>query len=119
MKVAVDSGGNESVVRPKRAVGYLPERVSHMEINPNRNVSPVTPIVSASRAKATGASAAIGGASFEQSTWLSSALAAVSDTRSQVVARAERLVASAAYPPPEVINRIANLLAANLITQDN
>jgi hypothetical protein len=104
----------------KRADGYLPERVSHMEINPNRNVSPVTPIVSASRAKATGAaSAAIGGASFEQSTWLSSELAAVSDTRSQVVARAERLVASAAYPPPEVINRIANLLAANLIAQDN
>lgn len=91
-----------------------------MEINPNRSVNPVNPIVSASRAKATGASVPVDGdASFEQSNWLSSALAAVSDTRADVVARAERLVASAAYPPPEVINRIAHLLAANLITQEN
>ena len=102
----------------KKAVGYLPERVSHMEINPNRSVNPVNSIVSASRGGATGASA-VKDASFEQSNWLSSALAAVSDTRAEVMARAERLVASAAYPPPEVINRIANLLAANLITQDN
>lgn len=91
-----------------------------MEINPNRNVTPLDPLAPSARAKASGASApVIGDASFEQSNWLSSALAAVSDTRADIVVRAERLVAAAAYPPPEVINRIANLLAANLITQDN
>src|SRR5687767_4865942 len=92
---------------------YLPERASRMEINPNRNVTPLDPLAPSATARATGASAPVrSDASFEQSNWLSSALAAVSDTRSDVVGRAERLVASAAYPPPEVINRIANLLAA-------
>lgn len=104
----------------RKELSYLPERASRMEINPNRNVTPVDLVASTARAKAAGVSApVVGDASFEQSSWLSSALAAVSDTRSDIVARAERLVASATYPPPEVINRIANLLAANLITQDN
>ena len=104
----------------RKGLSYLPERASRMEINPNRNVTPVDLVASPARAKAAGASApVVGDASFEQSSWLSSALAAVSETRPDVVVRAERLVASATYPPPEVINRIANLLAANLISQDN
>jgi hypothetical protein len=46
-------------------------------------------------------------------------LAATPDSRADVVIRAENLVASSSYPPTEVIKRIANLLAANLLTQDN
>ena len=90
-----------------------------MEINPNRGVNPVNPVAGVAKAKATGVSAPVDGdASFAQSAWLSSALSATPDTRAAVVIRAENLVASSSYPPAEVIKRIANLLAANLITQD-
>jgi hypothetical protein len=89
-----------------------------MEINPIRSANVVGPIAGVSKAKATGASAPVDGdASFEQSNWLSSALSAAPDTREAVVIRAENLVASASYPPAEVIKRIANLLAANLIAK--
>jgi hypothetical protein len=96
----------------------LPERVRVMEINPNRNVDPVTPAASLAKAKAAGASAP-SDVSFEQSDWLSSALAAAPDAREEVVIRAENLVASSSYPPTELIKSIANLLAANLLTQEN
>ena len=89
-----------------------------MEINTIRSANVVGPVAGVSKTKATGASAPVDGdALFEQSNWLSSALSAAPDTREAVVIRAENLVASASYPPPEVIKRIANLLAANLIAQ--
>jgi hypothetical protein len=53
--------------------------------------------------------------SFESSANLSSALSSAPDSRADVIARAEKLVADPSYPPPETIRRIANLLAANLI----
>ena len=89
-----------------------------MEINPIKSANVVGPVAGVAKTKATGASAPVDGdASFEQSSWLSSSLAAVPDTREEVVIRAENLVASASYPPPEIIKRIANLLAANLIAK--
>jgi len=89
-----------------------------MEINPNRNVDPVTPAAAPSKAKAVGGPTE-SDASFEQSASLASALAATPDSREEVVIRAENLVASSSYPPSEVIKSIANLLAANLLTQES
>ncbi len=39
------------------------------------------------------------------------------DSRAQAVARARSLVAGAQYPPPEVINKISELLAGKLTRQ--
>jgi hypothetical protein len=89
-----------------------------MEINPNRSVNPVTPAGEPAKAKAVN-SAPTSGASFEQSAHLRAALDATPDARAEVVIRAENLIASSSYPPSEVIKRIANLLAANLLTQES
>ena len=89
-----------------------------MEINPNRSVNPVTPAGAPAKAQAV-TPAPVEAASFEQSTYLRTALDAAPDTRAEVIIRAENLVASSSYPPAEVIKRIANLLAANLLTQEN
>ena len=91
-----------------------------MEINPNRSVNPVNPVVAPAKAQAaSGPAPTNGDASFEQSSELRATLDAAPDTRAEVVIRAENLVASSSYPPTEVIKRIANLLAANLLTQDS
>jgi hypothetical protein len=91
-----------------------------MEINPNRSVNPVNPVVGPAKAQAPVAPTATDGdASFEQSSELRAALDATPDARAEVVIRAENLVASSSYPPTEIIKRIANLLAANLLTQEN
>jgi hypothetical protein len=89
-----------------------------MEINPNRNVDPALAAggVSKSRIQARGDS---NETSFENSASLNAALEATPDSRADVVSRAEDLVSSSEYPPREVINRIANLLAANLIVEQN
>lgn len=86
-----------------------------MEINPNRNVESALPVGTTpkTRIQAAGAS----DISFAGSDSLNAALASLPDVRSEVVSRAEDLVESASYPPREVINRIANLLAANLIAE--
>ena len=89
-----------------------------MEINPNRSVNPVTPAAEPAKAKAVTPAPVEGDASFEQSAYLRTALTAAPDTRAEVVIRAENLVASSSYPPTEVIKRIANLLAANLLSQE-
>lgn len=88
-----------------------------MEINPNRNVDPALPAGAPfkSRVQASAANEL----SFEDSANLNAALKATPDSRSALVSRAEDLVSQSSYPPPEVINRIANLLAANLIVEDN
>lgn len=86
-----------------------------MEINPNRNVNPVPPSVPSAKTKGT---SGVGESetSFQQSEGLTSALSSVPDSRAELVARAEKLIASPSYPPPEMIKRIANLLAATLIS---
>lgn len=89
-----------------------------MEINPNRNVNPVTPPVGSAKAKGVGPVEYESETSFERSASLSSALAATPDSRADVIARAEKLISTPGYPPPEIIKRIANLLAATLISGD-
>jgi hypothetical protein len=89
-----------------------------MEINPNRSVNPVTPAAEPAKAKAATSAPVESEASFEQSAYLRGALKAAPDSRAEVVIRAENLVASSSYPPTEVIKRIANLLAANLLAQE-
>ena len=86
-----------------------------MEINPNRNVDPALPAGAPFKTRAQ--AAASNDTSFESSDSLNAALKAVPNSRADVVSRAEDLVSESAYPPPEVINRIANLLAANLIIE--
>ena len=87
-----------------------------MEINPNRNVDPALPVGAPFKSRVPGrVSSEI---SFEQTASLNAALKATPDSRADVVSRAEDLVSSSSYPPPETINRIANLLAANLIIEE-
>jgi len=86
-----------------------------MEINPNRNVDPALPAGIPIKARAQAAAA--NDTSFEGSESLNAALKGMPDSRADVVSRAEDLVASSAYPPPVMIARIANLLAANLILE--
>jgi hypothetical protein len=88
-----------------------------MEINPNRPLDPSIPVGPSAKAKQSAAADNDGDASFEQSAVLNSALQAAPDSRAEVVSRAEDLVSSSAYPPREMIQRIANLLAANLIEE--
>jgi hypothetical protein len=87
-----------------------------MEINPNRQTGPAIPVGAPFKAKPAEA-ADEADASFAQSAGLDSALKATPDSRADLVSRAEDLVSSSAYPPREVIQRIANLLAANLIEE--
>jgi hypothetical protein len=85
-----------------------------MEINPNRSVDSVAPAAGPVKAKGA-ASVEESDTSFEQSAGLTAALSSTPDSRADVVARAEKLIASPSYPSPEVIQRIANLLAGSLI----
>jgi hypothetical protein len=88
-----------------------------MEINPNRNVDPALPAGAPSKTRVQAAGSS--DISFEGSDSLNAALKSFPNSRADVVSRAEDLVSQSAYPPPEVINRIANLLAANLIIEAN
>lgn len=87
-----------------------------MEINPNRFVEAAFPILGTSKSKGTGPAGPA--ASFDGADELNASLAAVPDVRAEAITRAQNLVAQASYPPPEVIKRIANLLAANLASGD-
>jgi hypothetical protein len=97
----------------QRPNGHLPESIV-MEINPNRNVDPLLPAAASSKARPAAARFDV---AFEESAGLNAALAAMPDTRSDVVARAKQLVSQASYPPSDMIQRIANLLAASVFAQ--
>lgn len=89
-----------------------------MEINSNRSLDPAaTPAAGPVKAKGAAQAGSLynDDTSFESSANLASALSNAPDSRADVIARAEKLVADPSYPPPETIRRIANLLAANLI----
>lgn len=83
-----------------------------MEIKFNADISPVPNRRGAVRAQAgTNPGQEI---SFSQSTALDDALAALSDVRPEVVERAQGLVGHVNYPPLEVMQRIARLLAVSI-----
>ncbi len=91
-----------------------------MEINPNRSVDAATPAAGPVKAKGTASAESVNAddTSFKRSDELTSALENVPNSRVDIIARAEKLVSDPGYPPPEMIRRIANLLAANLISGD-
>ena len=88
-----------------------------MEINPNRHLDQAIPVGAPVKAKSSAPVTDDANASFQQSAGLDSSLKATPDSRPEMVSRAEDLVSSSAYPPPEVIKRIANLLAANMLEE--
>lgn len=77
-----------------------------------------TPAANPIKAKGTASAESVNAddTSFEQSAGLTSALESAPNSRADVIARAEKLINDPSYPPPEMIRRIANLLAANLIS---
>lgn len=81
-----------------------------MEIKPNRFVESAFPVTGGAKTRGTGSAAP--SASFEQSNGLNAALAASPDVRADVVRRAEGLVASPTYPSADIMQKVANLLAA-------
>jgi hypothetical protein len=60
------------------------------------------------------ATAAGSSSSFSGAQALNQALEATPETRADAVRRAQALVSQTSYPPPELINGIAKLLAAKL-----
>lgn len=93
----------------------LPERgVVNMEINLNPGLSEV-PSTPPPRRATESVSLGRDASEFAQAATLEKALAATPDVRADVVDQAKQLVAQSAYPPPETIQRIASLLAANVI----
>ena len=84
-----------------------------MEINLNPNLKPVVPAPPAS-SKAQEVKAARDGATFEHTATLHEALSLTPTVRKEKVDLGRQLVASINYPPPEMINRIANLLAMKI-----
>jgi hypothetical protein len=81
-----------------------------IEFNPGR-VPKMEPSQTAARPSAT---AAADGASFPVSAALQDKLKNLSDVRPEKVAYAKGLVADSAYPPNDVLDRIAVLLAINV-----
>jgi hypothetical protein len=84
-----------------------------MEVKLNNQTSPVRQVLS----RAIQAPTAQPGeeiTSFKGSYALDGALASTPDVRAEVVDRARQLVAQSSYPPKEVIDRIASLLAVEL-----
>jgi len=84
-----------------------------MHINPSHHSDPVGQTELVRRSAATPRPVA-DGASFERSHALSHSLANTPEVRQEVVERARRLIEDTSYPPPEAINKIADLLAIKL-----
>ena len=83
----------------------------HIEFNPSR---PTGPGASQSVTRRTPEVADSEAASFEQTRALEQKLSQVPDSRPDQVDRARALVADVQYPPQEMMNRIASLLALHI-----
>ena len=87
-----------------------------MEVNLKTNVDAIVrAAVSAPRPPAPQAADQADSSSFESAQGLSDALAGTADIRPDIVEKARQLVASPNYPPPEMIQKLANLFAANML----
>ena len=84
-----------------------------MEINLNPNVNKIVPPPPGS-ARAREVKTARDGAAFEHTATLNQAMSSTPAVRREKVELGKQLVASINYPPPEMINRIANLLAMKI-----
>jgi hypothetical protein len=83
-----------------------------MDIKVNPKIDPIVSSVSARRPRET--ERPRDGASFDHAEALNNALKVSAEARAEKVELAKKLIASINYPPPEVINRIANLLAIRI-----
>ena len=88
-----------------------------MEINPTLNIQSVIraavpaagpPVNSASRDQV----------AFEHSVALNRGLEETPDVRADAVERAKSLISQSSYPPLEILDRVARLLAINLAPED-
>jgi hypothetical protein len=84
-----------------------------MEVKLNNSASPVSQVLArVIKSAKTQPSEAV--ASFARSDALNRTLAATPDVRPDVVARARQLVAQPAYPPKDVLERIARLISSEI-----
>ena len=85
----------------------------HMEINPASSIQSVarasTPPVAAPTTQTPRYQAA-----FDHATALDRELAEAPDVRTDLVEKAESLTSLSSYPPPEILVRVARLLAINM-----
>lgn len=86
----------------------------HIEFNPGR---PTRTEMSPSAARRAPAAAGSEPASFEQTQALEQKLARTPDTRPEEVERARSLISDVQYPPEEMMNRLASLLAMHIKNQ--
>jgi hypothetical protein len=89
-----------------------------MHVNPSHHSDPVGQTELVRRSAATPRPVA-DDTSFERSAALNRSLADTPEVRSEVVERARRLIEDSSYPPPEAINKIADLLAMKLAEDTN
>lgn len=84
-----------------------------MQINSNYHAQPAGKVTSA-EARPRGVQSDPPAASFQSSESLERALRSTPDQRAGEIDRAKALVSESAYPPPETIRKISNLLALSL-----
>ena len=84
-----------------------------MQVNPTQNTGRLAGITAPPPARSM-PSEARAEASFAQTDSLRRALQATPDVREQAVVRGKALVDAGPYPPPEMLKRIAHLLAMHL-----
>jgi hypothetical protein len=85
-----------------------------MEVKLHTNVEPLARSTTTATRSAAQPAPVGDQATFEQSAGLREALASAPESRPEKVAEARRLAASSAYPPPETIDKISALIAANM-----
>ena len=88
-----------------------------MEINANLNVGGLGGAAPAQRTTTPAAPAGIDAASFSDSAALEGALKSLPDSRPEAVGQARQLIANPNYPPLELIEKLADLLASTIGSQ--
>ncbi len=92
-------------------------KLKNMEINTRLDVAGIGGAVPPQRAVPAAVSAPPNGALFADSTNLETALRDLPDSRPEAVDRAKQLITNGEYPSPELIEKLANLLASNIGSQ--
>jgi hypothetical protein len=87
-----------------------------MDIRPTGNLDPLSRL-GVNGTKKPAPPPAADNADFSDTAAIQEALAALPESRPEVVEQGKGLVAQATYPPPETIKRISNLLAVKFEEQ--
>jgi hypothetical protein len=88
--------------------------MSHMKVNPNRDVSAAGSVARPSKRAIANAAATTPEADFQASARLALKLAATPTTRAEQVARAKALIADPHYPNETTITKVAQRLAGRI-----